>query len=139
VPNQFPKDTIERAIKKGTGQLDDGKIIEEVHVRGVWTPSSRVSLVECQTDNRARTAPDIRYIFKKHQGQMGEQGSVAWMFERIGLGGGRGLRKVKNLIPEEEAIEAGANEVEKVDETMKPSCFLFLHRPRRSWTMSKKF
>ncbi len=108
-----PKDTIERAIKKGTGELDDGKVIEEVMYEG-YAPHQVGVLVECQTDNRARTAPDIRYIFKKHKGQMGEQGSVAWMFERIGLIEGS-APEGKEIDPEEEAIEAGANDVEKTD------------------------
>ena len=106
-----PKDTIERAIKKGTGQLDDGKVIEEVMYEG-YAPHQVGVLVECQTDNRARTAPDIRFIFKKHDGQMGEQGSVAWMFDRVGLVEGIGP-KDRDFDPEEEAIEAGANEGEK--------------------------
>ncbi len=106
-----PKDTIERAIKKGTGELDDGKTIEEVMYEG-YAPHQVGVLVECQTDNRARTAPDIRFIFKKHDGQMGEQGSVAWMFDRIGLVEGV-PPEGKEIDPEEEAIEAGANEVEK--------------------------
>ena len=105
-----PKDTIERAIKKGTGQLDDGKVIEEVMYEG-YGPHQVGVLVECQTDNRARTAPDIRFIFKKHDGQMGEQGSVAWMFDRVGLVEGK-VSEGKTVDPEEEAIEAGANEVE---------------------------
>ncbi len=109
-----PKDTIERAIKKGTGELDDGKTIEEVMYEG-YAPHQVGVLVECQTDNRARTAPDIRYIFKKHDGQMGEQGSVAWMFDRIGLVEGVGPQG-KEFDPEEEAIEAGANEVETAQE-----------------------
>lgn len=109
-----PKDTIERAIKKGTGQLDDGKIIEEVMYEG-YAPHQVGVLVECQTDNRARTAPDIRFIFKKHDGQMGEQGSVAWMFDRVGLVEGK-VSEGKAVDPEEEAIEAGANEVETGDE-----------------------
>ena len=108
-----PKDTIERAILKGTGQLDDGKVIEEVMYEG-YGPHQVGVLVECQTDNRARTAPDIRFIFKKHKGLMGEQGSVAWMFERLGLVEGEGPTG-KEFDPEEEAIEAGANEVEKVE------------------------
>ena len=108
-----PKDTIERAIKKGTGELDDGKTIEECLYEG-YGPHQVGVLVECQTDNRARTAPDIKYIFKKHQGQMGEQGSVAWMFERIGLIEGVAPAD-KEVDAEEEAIEAGANEVEKAD------------------------
>lgn len=116
-----PKDTIERAIKKGCGQLDDGKIIEEVMYEG-YGPHQVGVLVECQTDNRARTAPDIRYIFKKHQGQMGEQGSVAWMFDRVGLVEGVGPAD-KDFDAEEEAIEAGANEVEVLDETEKTYSF----------------
>lgn len=108
-----PKDTIERAIKKGTGQLDDGKIIEEVMYEG-YGPHQVGVLVECQTDNRARTAPDVRYIFKKHQGQMGEQGSVAWMFDRVGLVEGV-VPSDKEIDAEEEAIEAGANEVEAAE------------------------
>ncbi len=108
-----PKDTIERAIKKGTGELDDGKAIEEVMYEG-YAPHQVGVLVECQTDNRARTAPDIRFIFKKFKGQMGEQGSVAWMFDRVGLVEGK-APSGKDIDPEEEAIEAGANEVEKVE------------------------
>jgi len=104
-----PKDTIERAIAKGTGQLDDGKTIEEVMYEG-YAPHQVGVLVECQTDNRARTAPDIKFIFKKHNGQMGEQGSVAWMFDRVGLV--EAVSEKTGIDPEEEAIEAGANEVE---------------------------
>jgi YebC/PmpR family DNA-binding regulatory protein len=123
-----PKDTIERAIKKGTGQLDDGKIIEEVMYEG-YGPHQVGVLVECQTDNRARTAPDIRFIFKKHDGQMGEQGSVAWMFERVGLVEGVPPQG-KDLDPEEEAIEAGANEVESVEsEDSNQSLFAFYSDP----------
>lgn len=103
-----PKDTIDRAIKKGTGQLDDGKSIEEVMYEG-FGPHQVGVLVECQTDNRARTAPDIKYIFKKHKGQMGEPGSVSWMFERVSLVEGKPTKEIVD--PEEEAIEAGADEV----------------------------
>ncbi|MCJ8277051.1 MAG: YebC/PmpR family DNA-binding transcriptional regulator [Bdellovibrionales bacterium] len=109
-----PKDTIERAIKKGTGELDDGKTIEEVMYEG-YAPHQVGILVECQTDNRARTAPDIRFIFKKFKGQMGEQGSITWMFDRIGLVEGTGPAD-REFDAEEEAIEALANEVEAGDE-----------------------
>jgi transcriptional/translational regulatory protein YebC/TACO1 len=68
-------------------------------------------LVECQTDNRNRTAPELRTIFKSHEGNM--EGSVAWMFDRVCLLEGT---KAGNFDPEEEAIEAGANEVEKTDD-----------------------
>ncbi len=105
-----PKETINRAIQKGTGSLDDGKTIEEVMYEG-YGPHQVAVLVECQTDNRARTAPDIRFIFKKYKGQMGEQGSVVWMFYRIGLV--EGISPHRSFDCEEEAIEAGANEVQK--------------------------
>ncbi len=108
--NQCPNDTIDRAIKKGAGLLDDGSQIEELMYEG-YGPHGTGILVECQTDNRNRTAPEIRTIFKSHGGNM--EGSVAWMFERVCLLEGN---KAGTFDPEEEAIEAGANEVEKSDD-----------------------
>ncbi len=107
-----PNDTIERAIKKGAGLLDDGKVIEEITYEG-YGPHGVGVIVECQTDNKHRTAPDMRHAFKSHDGNMGEVGSVAWMFDRVGLLEGS---KSGNFDPEEEAIEAGANEVSKNDD-----------------------
>jgi YebC/PmpR family DNA-binding regulatory protein len=104
-----PKDTIERAIKKGTGQLDEGNQIEEIVYEG-YGPHGVGILIECQTDNRTRTVAEIRNVFKSNGGNMGESGAVAWMFERVCL---LEARKEKVGDPEEEAIEAGANEVEK--------------------------
>jgi YebC/PmpR family DNA-binding regulatory protein len=108
-----PRDTIERAIKKGAGLLDDGTQIEEVTYEG-YGPHQVGMLVECQTDNRNRTAADIRTLFNKNGGHLGELGSVAWMFERIALI--EGTPKDQGIDPETEAIEAGANEVESMDE-----------------------
>jgi YebC/PmpR family DNA-binding regulatory protein len=107
-----PKDTIERAIKKGTGQLDDGAIIEEIVYEG-YGPHGVGILVECQTDNRNRTVSEIRNVFKSNGGNLGESGAVAWMFERVALIQGK---KANVGDPEEEAIEVGANEVEKEDD-----------------------
>ncbi|MBX2986435.1 MAG: YebC/PmpR family DNA-binding transcriptional regulator [Bdellovibrionaceae bacterium] len=107
-----PNDTIDRAIKKGAGQLNDGSLVEEVAYEG-YGPHGVGVIVECQTDNRHRTAPEIRNCFKKHDGNMGESGSVAWMFASVGLIEGT---KDGNFDPEEEAIEAGADSVEKSDE-----------------------
>lgn len=107
-----PNDTIERAIKKGAGLLDDGKIIEEITYEG-YGPHGVGVIVECQTDNKHRTAPDMRHAFKSHEGNMGEVGSVAWMFDRVGLIEGT---KQGSFDPDEEAIEAGANEVMAGDE-----------------------
>lgn len=107
-----PKDTIERAIKKGAGQLDDGVQIEEVTYEG-YAPHGVGVMVECQTDNRNRTVAEIRNIFKSNGGNMGETGAVAWMFDRVSMIQGK-KEQVGDL--EEEAIEAGANEVEKEEE-----------------------
>lgn len=115
-----PKDTIERAIKRGAGLLDDGKEIEELTYEG-YGPHQVGVIVECQTDNRARTAPDIRLIFNKAGGNMGETGSVAWMFDRVSL-----VEAVKagDFDPEEEAIEVGADDVER-DEEEAGKCSFF--------------
>ena len=104
-----PKDTIERAIKKGTGQLDDGAQIEEMVYEG-YGPHGVGIMVECQTDNRNRTVSEIRNVFKANGGNMGESGAVAWMFARVAL-----IQGTKAGVgdPEEEAIEVGANEVER--------------------------
>lgn len=107
-----PNDTIERAIKKGAGLLDDGKIIEEVTYEG-YGPHGVGVIVECQSDNRNRTASEVRSCFKKHDGNMGESNSVAWMFTHVGLI--EGIKK-GSFDPEEEAIEAGANEVHASDD-----------------------
>lgn len=101
-----PNDTIDRAIKKGTGQLD-GAIIEEILYEG-YGPHGVGVMVEAQTDNRNRTAPEMRLLFKSNNGNLGESGSVAWMFDRVGL---IEASKAGKFDPEEEAIEAGANEV----------------------------
>lgn len=107
--NQVTKDMIERAIKKGAGLLEEGNQIEEITYEG-YGPHQVAVIVECQTDNRNRTASEIRNIFTKNGGRIGEMGSVLWMFDRVCLIEGTNLN-VKD--PEEDAIEAGANEVEK--------------------------
>ncbi len=104
-----PNETIERAIKKGSGTLDDGKTIEELTYEG-YGPHGVGVIVECQTDNKNRTASEVRNVFKSHEGNLGESGAVAWMFSRIGYIEGT---KEGTFDPEEEAIEVGANEVEK--------------------------
>lgn len=104
-----PNETIERAIKKGSGILDDGKVIEELTYEG-YGPHGVGIIVECQSDNKHRTAPEIRNVFKSHGGNLGESGAVAWMFTRVGYLEGT---KSGNFDAEEEAIEAGANDVEK--------------------------
>lgn len=107
-----PKDTIERAIKKGSGQLDDGATIEECTYEG-YGPHGVGIIVECQTDNKTRTVSELRLMFKSNGGNLGEQGAVNWMFERVSM-----VAAIKSGVedPEAEAIEVGANEVEPGEE-----------------------
>jgi YebC/PmpR family DNA-binding regulatory protein len=79
----MPKDNIERAIKKGTGELE-GVTYEEVYYEG-YGPGGAAVFVESLTDNKKRTVADIRYIFGKSGGGLGEAGCVAWMFEKKGF------------------------------------------------------
>ncbi|MEA3466590.1 MAG: YebC/PmpR family DNA-binding transcriptional regulator [Thermodesulfobacteriota bacterium] len=79
----MPKDTIERAIKKGTGDLD-GVNYEEGTMEG-YGPGGVAVLVEILTDNRTRTVADVRHCFTKHNGSLGVDGSVAFLFDRKGL------------------------------------------------------
>lgn len=79
----MPKDNIDRAIKKGTGDLD-GVVYEEGLFEG-YGPGGVAIIVEFMTDNRTRTVADVRHIFTKHNGNLGVSGSVAFMFDRKGL------------------------------------------------------
>ena len=78
----MPKDNIERAIKKGTGELE-GVTYEEINYEG-YGPGGVAVLVEVMTDNRNRSVSDIRSIFTKCNGNMGETGCVSWMFDKKG-------------------------------------------------------
>jgi YebC/PmpR family DNA-binding regulatory protein len=78
----MPADNIKRAIMRGTGELEGGHI-EEFHYEG-YGPGGAAVIVEVATDNKNRTVSEIRHLFSKNGGNLGEQGSVAWMFERKG-------------------------------------------------------
>jgi YebC/PmpR family DNA-binding regulatory protein len=80
--NSVPRDTIDRAVKRGAGLLDDPIQYETILYEG-FAPHQVPLIVECLTENRNRTAADIRGLFRK--GQLGASGSVAWMFERKGV------------------------------------------------------
>ncbi|OFZ18118.1 MAG: transcriptional regulator [Bdellovibrionales bacterium RBG_16_40_8] len=103
-----PKDTIDRAIRKGAG-LDNDSIIEELTYEGKG-PFGIGVIVECQTDNKNRTVGELRNIFKRHNGSLGDTNSSAWMFDRLCLVSGT---KDNVVDPEEDAIEVNANSVEK--------------------------
>jgi len=82
--NSMPKDNIERAIAKGTGADADADAFETVVYEG-YGPSGVAFLVEALTDNRNRTGSEVRHIFSKAGGSLGEPGSVAWQFEKKGI------------------------------------------------------
>ena len=109
----MPKDNIERAIKKGTGELE-GVNYEEVSYEG-YGPGGVALLVDCLTDNKNRTVADIKHILDRHGGNLGEPGCVAWMFEKMGM-----IVFDKDKVDEEilldVALEAGAEDV-KEEET----------------------
>ena len=105
--HSVPRDTIERAVKKGAGQTGETIAYELITYEG-FAPGKVPIIVECLTDNRNRTAPGIRALFKS--GQFGSPGSVAWMFEHVGLVEAHHPDKGSDI--EEAAIEAGAQNVE---------------------------
>ncbi|MBS0577226.1 MAG: YebC/PmpR family DNA-binding transcriptional regulator [Proteobacteria bacterium] len=102
----MPKDTIERAIKKATGELE-GVSYEEIRYEG-YAPGGVAVLVDCLTDNKVRTVSDVRHAFTKFGGNLGTDGSVAFLFKRCGVlqfaAGDEG--KITDA-----AIEAGADDV----------------------------
>lgn len=108
----MPKDNIERAIKKGAGEMD-GVNYEEIVYEG-YGPSGVAVLVEVLTDNRNRTVSDIRSIFTKCNGNMGEAGCVAWIFDKKGLIIYPTSVDFDKLF--EAALEAGADDVTQEDD-----------------------
>lgn len=104
----MPQDNIIRAIKKGTGELE-GVNYEEITYEG-YGPSGVAVMVDCTTDNKNRTVAEMRHIFQKSGGNLGETGCVNWMFERKGQ-----VIILKDGVSEEQimedAIEAGAEDV----------------------------
>ncbi|WP_018127419.1 YebC/PmpR family DNA-binding transcriptional regulator [Balneola vulgaris] len=106
----LPKDNIERAIKRGTGEGDDAATYEEVTFEG-YGPGGIAYFVEATTDNNTRTVAEVRHIFSKHGGNMGTSGSVSFLFEQ------KGMIQVPNADKDEEefmleAIDAGAEDVQ---------------------------
>ncbi|SPJ13737.1 conserved hypothetical protein [Syntrophobacter sp. SbD2] len=104
----MPKDNIDRAIKKGTGELE-GVNYEEFAYEG-YGPAGVAVLVDIMTDNRNRAASEVRHIFSRNSGNLGEAGCVAWMFNKKGS-----IVFDKKAMPEEQlielALEAGAEDV----------------------------
>jgi YebC/PmpR family DNA-binding regulatory protein len=108
----MPKDNIERAIAKGTGEGSDGDQIETVIYEG-YGPGGVALLIEALTDNRNRTGADVRHALSKHGGNLGEPGSVSYLFDKRGVVVIDATRYDEDdLIP---AIDAGALDI-AVDE-----------------------
>ena len=108
--HSVPRDTIERAVKKGAGSTGEQINFELVTYEG-FAPHKVPIIVECLTDNRHRTAPEIRVLFKA--GQLGAIGSVTWMFNHVGLVEAHHANAAQDI--ETVAIEAGAQNVEALE------------------------
>ncbi len=105
--NNMPKDTVERATKRGSGELE-GVNYEEIRYEGYGISGAAV-IVDCMTDNRVRTVADVRHAFAKHGGNLGTDGSVAFLFKHCGqllFAPGTSEEKVMDA-----ALEAGAEDV----------------------------
>ncbi len=115
----MPKDTIEKAIKKGTGEVE-GVNFEEVLYEG-YGPSGVAVMVEALTDNRNRTTPEIKRIFEKHGGSLGTSGCVGWMFSKKGL-----ITVSTNNIVEDQLLEialaAGADDMKNTGSVYELTC-----------------
>ena len=110
--SNMPMDTIERAVKKGTGDLD-GVNYEEVTYEG-YGPAGVAVLVETLTDNRKRTVSDVRHLFSKHNGNLGETGCVSWIFQMACYFVFDG-KEVDGDSLVEVALEAGAEDIGEND------------------------
>ena len=110
--NNMPKDNIERAIKRGTGELE-GATYEEITYEG-YGPGGVALMVEAMTDNTNRTTPEIRHMFEKHGGNLGTPGSVRFQFERKGY-----FAIEKSAVGEDKlmelVLEAGADDLQTDD------------------------
>ncbi|MBT5808691.1 YebC/PmpR family DNA-binding transcriptional regulator [Candidatus Uhrbacteria bacterium] len=110
----MPKDNIERAIKRGTGEGSDGGVIEEIIYEG-YGPGGSALLIQCLTDNRNRSNAEVRTVMKKNGGNPGEQGSVMWMFDQ------KGVIVINATIDdalELALIDAGAEDIKQIDEVV---------------------
>jgi YebC/PmpR family DNA-binding regulatory protein len=122
----MPKDTIEKAIKRGTGDID-GASFESIQYEG-YGPSGVAIVVETLTDNRNRTGPEIKRIFEKHGGSFGTPGCVSWMFHKKGL-----ITVAVSSIGEDDLMElalgAGAEDMQNTGEVYEITCETSAYEP----------
>ncbi|MEW4454154.1 YebC/PmpR family DNA-binding transcriptional regulator [Bremerella sp. JC817] len=116
---RMPNDTIDRAIKKGTGE-GKGDAFEEIVYEG-YGPAGVAVMVDVLTDNRNRTAPELRKLFDTHGGNLGAAGCVAWNFDRKGV-----FHLPADKTTEEQllevALEAGAEDIQREEESFRVTC-----------------
>ena len=131
----MPADNIERAIKKATGELE-GTTYYELIYEG-YAPAGIALIVEVATDNKNRTVAEIRHLFSKNGGSLGETGSVAWMFDRKGI-----ITLAKQNKSEDEimeiALEAGADDFQVEDQYYEVQTSLENFEPVRRVLIDKK-
>jgi YebC/PmpR family DNA-binding regulatory protein len=115
----MPKDTIEKAIKRGTGEIE-GAAFESIQYEG-YGPSGVAIVVETLTDNRNRTGPEVKRIFEKHGGSFGTPGCVSWMFHKKGV-----ITVATSSIGEDDLMElalgAGAEDMQNTGELYEITC-----------------
>jgi len=115
----MPKDTIDKAIKKGTGELG-GQRYEEIVYEG-YGPNGVAVMVEALTDNRNRTAGELRHAFEKRGGSLGASGCVSWMFKKKGMFSVDSSGTTEDALMEL-ALEAGADDVQLDADTFEVTC-----------------
>jgi YebC/PmpR family DNA-binding regulatory protein len=118
----IPNENIERAIAKGAGTYQDDSILEEIRYEG-YGPGGVAILIEALTDNRNRTAADLRAAFSKNGGNLGENGCVSWMFTQKGVVILEGTINEEKLL--EVSLEADADSYEIVDDPENPGAEIF--------------
>jgi YebC/PmpR family DNA-binding regulatory protein len=111
--SNMPKDSIDRAIKRGTGDLKEGMTFEEVFYEG-YAPHGVALMIECVTENRNRTVAEIRHALSRAGGNLGEAGSVGWQFNRVAYfaipSAGNNFDKIFEV-----AVDGGADDVTESD------------------------
>ncbi|MFA6973245.1 MAG: YebC/PmpR family DNA-binding transcriptional regulator [Parcubacteria group bacterium] len=115
--DNMPRENIERAIKKGTGEIKDGNEIVEIIYEGVG-PGNVMMLIKTATDNRNRTVSEIKSIFTKAGGKLGEMGSAMWNFKKVGSINVAVPEGADPYALEEKAIDAGAEDTLYTDNTL---------------------
>ncbi len=116
----MPSDNINRAIKKAAGGQDGSSYSETIYE--AFAAAGSAFLVQCLTDNVKRTVGEVRHVFARHGGNLGNDGAVAWMFDRVGLlvYPRHALRDYDEFV--DRAVECGADDIEEAEDTLAVSC-----------------